>query len=167
MGITETFAYILAGDSPDNMEIVDSVLFTTYNYIQMNQYEEGTYYRIMIKMSHPLVLGDATYDRIYSNIVRCGGNDEPPIDPPVAINIDKIGDISAYPNPFGDEITIEFSINGTEAVAYEVVNTLGQIVIEGKDVECPIKLGSELNAGMYFVRLRAGDEVQTIKISKQ
>ncbi|MBO7481624.1 MAG: T9SS type A sorting domain-containing protein, partial [Bacteroidales bacterium] len=170
MGITETFTYLLAGDSPETLEVVDSVLFNTYNYIQMNQYEGGTYYRIMIKMSHPLVLGDEIYDRIYSNIVRCGGNDEPPIDPPdppVAITIDKIGEISAYPNPFGGEITIEFGINGTETVAYEVVNTLGQIVINGKVDESPIKFGTELNAGMYFVRLRAGDEVHTIKISKQ
>ena len=163
MGITETFTYLLAGDSPETLEVVDSVLFSTYNYIQMNQYEGGTYYRIMIKMSHPLVLGDVTYDRIYSNIVRCGGNDEPP----VTADELKVMDISAYPNPFNDEITIEFSINGAEMVAYEVVNALGQIVIEGKDVESPIKFGTELNAGMYFVRLRAGDEVQTIKISKQ
>lgn len=163
MGITETFTYLLAGDSPETLEVVDSVLFTTYNYIQMNQYEGGTYYRIMIKMSHPLVLGDEIYDRIYSNIVRCGGNDEPP----VTADELKVMDISAYPNPFNDEITIEFSINGAEMVAYEVVNALGQIVIEGKHVESPIKFGTELNAGMYFVRLRAGDEVQTIKISKQ
>ncbi len=163
MGITETFTYLLAGDSPETLEVVDSVLFNTYNYIQMNQYEGGTYYRIMIKMSHPLVLGDEIYDRIYSNIVRCGGNDEPP----VTADELKVMDISAYPNPFNDEITIEFSINGAEKVAYEVVNALGQIVIEGKHVESPIKFGTELNAGMYFVRLRAGDEVQTIKISKQ
>ena len=163
MGITETFTYLLAGDSPETLEVVDSMLFNTYNYIQMNQYEGGTYYRIMIKMSHPLVLGDVTYDRIYSNIVRCGGNDEPP----VTADELKVMDISAYPNPFNDEITIEFSINGAEMVAYEVVNTLGQIVIEGKHVESPIKFGTELNAGMYFVRLRAGDEVQAIKITKQ
>ncbi len=163
MGITETFTYLLAGDSPETLEVVDSVLFNTYNYIQMNQYEGGTYYRIMIKMSHPLVLGDEIYDRIYSNIVRCGGNDEPP----VTADELKVMDISAYPNPFNDEITIEFSINGAEMVAYEVVNALGQIVIEGKDVESPIKFGTELNAGMYFVRLRAGDEVQAIKITKQ
>ena len=163
MGITETFTYLLAGDSPETLEVVDSVLFNTYNYIHMNQYEGGTYYRIMIKMSHPLVLGDEIYDRIYSNIVRCGGNDEPP----VTADELKVMDISAYPNPFNDEITIEFSINGAEMVAYEVVNALGQIVIEGKDVESPIKFGTELNAGMYFVRLRAGDEVQAIKITKQ
>ena len=163
MGITETFTYLLAGDSPETLEVVDSMLFNTYNYIQMNQYEGGTYYRIMIKMSHPLVLGDEIYDRIYSNIVRCGGNDEPP----VTADELKVMDISAYPNPFNDEITIEFSINGAEMVAYEVVNALGQIVIEGKHVESPIKFGTELNAGMYFVRLRAGDEVQAIKITKQ
>ena len=163
MGITETFTYLLAGDSPETLEVVDSVLFNTYNYIQMNQYEGGTYYRIMIKMSHPLVLGDEIYDRIYSNIVRCGGNDEPP----VTADELKVMDILAYPNPFNDEITIEFSINGAEKVAYEVVNALGQIVIEGKHVESPIKFGTELNAGMYFVRLRAGDEVQAIKITKQ
>lgn len=167
MGIAETFTYLLAGDSPETLVVVDSVLFSTYNYIQMNQYEGGTYYRIMIKMNHPLVLGDEVYDRIYSNIVRCGGNDEPPIDPPVAISIDKIGDISAYPNPFGYEITVEFSVNGVETVDYEVINALGQIVIEGKDVESPINFGLELNSGIYFARLRVGDEVHTIKISKQ
>ena len=167
MGITETFTYILAGDSPETLAVVDSVLFSTYNFIQMNQYENGTYYRIMIKMSHPLESNGIIYDRIYSNIVRCGGNDEPPIDPPVAIDVDKISGISAFPNPFGDEITIEFSTNEYENVSFEVVNTLGQIVIEGKDATSPISLGTELKTGMYFVRLRAGEEVHTIKISKQ
>ena len=165
MGITETFTYILAGDSPETLEVVDSVLFSTYNYVQMNQYEGGTYYRIMIKMSHPLESNGIIYDRIYSNIVRCGGSD--PVDPPVMTEEFNISNISAYPNPFGDEITIEFNANETENVAYEVANTLGQIVIEGKDVTSPITFGSELKTGMYFVRLRAGDEIHTIKISKQ
>lgn len=165
MGITETFTYILAGDSPETLEVVDSVLFSTYNYVQMNQYEGGTYYRIMIKMSHPLESNGIIYDRIYSNIVRCGGSD--PVDPPVMTEEFSISNISAYPNPFGDEITIEFNTNETENVAYEVANTLGQIVIEGKNVTSPITLGAELKTGMYFVRLRAGDEIHTIKISKQ
>ncbi len=165
MGITETFTYILSGNSPETLEVVDSVLFSTYNYVQMNQYEGGTYYRIMIKMSHPLESNGIIYDRIYSNIVRCGGSD--PVDPPVMTEEFSISNISAYPNPFGDEITIEFNVNETENVAYEVANTLGQIVIEGKDVTSPITLGAELKTGMYFVRLRAGNEIHTIKISKQ
>ncbi len=164
-GITETFIYILAGDSPETLEVVDSALFSTYNYVQMNQYEDGTYYRIMIKMSHPLESNGIIYDRIYSNIVRCGGSN--PVDPPVMTEEFSISNISAYPNPFGDEITIEFNANETENVAYEVVNTLGQIVIEGKDVTSPISLGAELKTGMYFVRLSAGEEIHTIKISKQ
>lgn len=167
VGITETFTYILAGDSPETLEVVDSVFFSTYNYIQMNQYEGGTYYRVMIKMSHPLVLGDVTYDRIYSNIVRCGGNDEPPIDPPVAISIDKIGDISAYPNPFGDEITVTFNSADGESVSYEVIDALGRIVMVGTADGDTIIFGSELKAGIYVVRLHSGNEVHSLKISKQ
>jgi len=165
MGITETFTYILAGNSPETLEVVDSVLFSTYNYVQMNQYEGGTYYRIMIKMSHPLVVGTETYDRIYSNIVRCGGSD--PVDPPVMADESNLSNISAYPNPFGDAITIEFESNGFDNVEYEVVNAIGQIVVEDKNATSPIVIGSELERGFYIVRLRSGDEVYNLKISKQ
>jgi len=166
MGITETFSYILAGDSPDNMEIVDSVLFTTYNYIQMNQFEGGTYYRIMLKMSHPLVSGDVTYDRIYSNIVRCGGSDDP-VDPPVMAEESIISNISAFPNPFEDEITITFDVADDENVAFEVVDVLGRIVSTGNSSDSQIVFGSELKSGIYVVRLHVNDEIHTLKISKQ
>ncbi|MBO7652959.1 MAG: T9SS type A sorting domain-containing protein [Bacteroidales bacterium] len=166
VGITETFTYILAGDSPENLEIVDSVLFTTYNYVQMNQYEGGTYYRIMIKMSHPLVTEDATYDRIYSNIVRCGGSDDP-IDPPVMAEEFGISDISAYPNPFDDEITVTFNSADGKNVSYEVIDALGRIVLAGNANGDTIIFGSELKAGIYVVRLHSGNEVHSLKISKQ
>lgn len=169
VGITETFTYILAGDSPETLEVVDSVLFTTYNYVQMNQYEDGTYYRIMIKMSHPLVSENATYDRIYSNIVRCGGSDDPidPIDPPVMAEEFSISDISAYPNPFDEEITVKFNSADVENVTYEVIDALGRIVKEGNANGDTIVFGSELNAGIYVVRLHSGNEVHSLKISKQ
>ncbi|MBQ4474943.1 MAG: T9SS type A sorting domain-containing protein, partial [Bacteroidales bacterium] len=170
VGITETFTYILAGDSPETLEVVDSVLFTTYNYVQMNQYEDGTYYRIMIKMSHPLVTDDdASYDRIYSNIVRCGGSDDPidPIDPPVMAEEFSISDISAYPNPFDEEITIKFNSADVENVTYEVIDALGRIVKEGNANGDTIVFGSELKAGIYVVRLHNGNEVHSLKISKQ
>ncbi|MBR6067509.1 MAG: T9SS type A sorting domain-containing protein [Bacteroidales bacterium] len=170
VGITETFTYILAGDSPETLEVVDSVLFTTYNYVQMNQYEDGTYYRIMIKMSHPLVIDDdASYDRIYSNIVRCGGSDDPidPIDPPVMAEEFSISDISAYPNPFDEEITVKFNSADVENVTYEVIDALGRIVLAGNANGDTIVFGSELKAGIYVVRLHNGNEVHSLKISKQ
>ena len=131
----------------------------------MNQYEGGTYYRIMIKMSHPLESNGIIYDRIYSNIVRCGGSD--PVDPPVMADESNLSNISAYPNPFGDAITIEFESNGFDNVEYEVVNAIGQIVVEDKNATSPIVIGSELERGFYIVRLRSGDEVHNLKISKQ
>ncbi len=170
VGITETFTYILAGNSPETLEVVDSVLFTTYNYVQMNQYEDGTYYRIMIKMSHPLVTDDdASYDRIYSNIVRCGGSDDPidPIDPPVMAEEFSISDISAYPNPFDEEITVKFNSADVENVTYEVIDALGRIVLTGNANGDTIVFGSELKAGIYVVRLHNGNEVHSLKISKQ
>lgn len=170
VGITETFTYILAGDSPETLEVVDSVLFTTYNYVQMNQFEGGTYYRIMIKMSHPLVTDDdASYDRIYSNIVRCGGSDDPidPIDPPVMVEEYGISDISAYPNPFDEEITVKFNSADVENVTYEVIDALGRIVLAGNANDDTIVFGSELKAGIYVVRLHNGNEVHSLKISKQ
>lgn len=170
VGTTETFTYILAGDSPETLEVVDSVLFTTYNYVQMNQYEDGTYYRIMIKMSHPLVTDDdASYDRIYSNIVRCGGSDDPidPIDPPVMAEEFSISDISAYPNPFDEEITVKFNSADVENVTYEVIDALGRIVLAGNANDDTIVFGSELKAGIYVVRLHNGNEVHSLKISKQ
>lgn len=165
VGVNEVFTYLMAGESPETLEIIDSVLFSTYNYIQMNQYENGTYYRVMIKLSNPLVSEGITYDRIYSNIVRCGGTD--PVDPPVMADESSISNISAYPNPFGDAVTIEFENNGFENVEYEVINAIGQVVAEDKNATSPIIIGSELERGFYIVRLRAGNEIHNLKISKQ
>ena len=161
-GVTETFFYVLAGDSPESLEIVDSTLFSTYNYIQMNEYEYGTYFRIMIKMSHPCEPGDGhSYDRIYSNIARGGGSD-----PITSVMVSSIANISAFPNPFDNEITISFDRNYDVSVSCEVVNSLGQIVFSRIVADDKIVLGSELNPGVYYARLCAGSEVKVVKIEK-
>lgn len=97
--------------------------------------------------------------------MRCGGSDDP-IDPPVMAEEFGISDISAYPNPFDDEITLTFSADG-ESVSYEVIDALGRIVLAGNAGGDTIIFGSELNAGIYVVRLHSGNEVHSLKISKQ
>ncbi len=60
-----------------------------------------------------------------------------------------------YPNPFTTQLTVQLTAVST----ISVYNVLGQKLIEIKDVDGEIKIGSELKEGMYFLELRVNDVI--------
>ncbi|MFZ4401167.1 MAG: aryl-sulfate sulfotransferase [Bacteroidales bacterium] len=70
-------------------------------------------------------------------------------------------EIIAYPNPFSDKINI-MNKNGKED--YELTNVLGQLVWNGKQIELHNFSGIKL--GIYFLKIKFENSMQTIKLIK-
>jgi hypothetical protein len=80
--------------------------------------------------------------------------------------------LKAYPNPFGKRTTVVFSLPTTEQnVTLEVYNSLGNKVatlykgsVEANVTNSYVFDGSNLAAGMYFVRLLTSGGIQTFRL---
>jgi hypothetical protein len=73
-----------------------------------------------------------------------------------------------YPNPFTNEITITIESESPDPALITVYDLTGKFVSKSETVipNEGFNFGSELNAGMYIVFVRQGDQVQKVKIVK-
>ena len=71
-------------------------------------------------------------------------------------------DLKAYPNPFTEKVNVKSS---EKIESYELTDALGRVVWEGKQIENHNFGGIKL--GLYFLKLKIKDTIQTIKIQKQ
>ena len=79
-------------------------------------------------------------------------------------------DLNIYPNPTTDYATIDVSLTETQEVVVEVVNTLGQKVLNITTVfdagvnsfELPV---SKLNTGLYYVSVKVSGETVTKELN--
>ena len=76
-----------------------------------------------------------------------------------------ISEIKIYPNPVEDELLIGLPGNSTK-VKFEIVNSLGQIIITGKMNDREVINMSGMNAGLYFIRFDSKTFNQTLKFVK-
>lgn len=76
-----------------------------------------------------------------------------------------------YPNPFNPATTIEYSLEAMSQVQLRVYDSMGREVAELVNAFQPRGLyrtkfeGRKLASGIYFVELRAGDQVQKIQMT--
>lgn len=78
---------------------------------------------------------------------------------------------SVFPNPFENQTHIGFTLENRQNVSIEVYNLMGERIIRiadktyesGRHVET--FHAAELNAGIYFVKVKIGENVMTEKIS--
>jgi cyanophycinase-like exopeptidase len=71
--------------------------------------------------------------------------------------------VDVYPNPFSDHLNIKAQVKLEEIVMY---NTLGKVIPVTLDANNTIDT-SFLTVGIYFLKLKAGSTVQTLKIVKK
>ncbi len=90
----------------------------------------------------------------------------------VAKNNINVTDFTVYPNPAQNgEVNVKFGLKKSESVTVEIVNVLGETVSSinrGTLVagEQNMKLNVEnMNSGIYFVKVIAGNEVSTQRVS--
>ena len=72
----------------------------------------------------------------------------------------------AYPNPFGESITINFITPGDEEANVIVTDLAGRVVEKFRHEPGIIKTGETLPPGIYFVTIIQGEYYKTIKIVK-
>ena len=81
--------------------------------------------------------------------------------------------LQIFPNPFIDNLTISFELQNTAFVAIEIYNVVGAKVasIASTSMQAGKQSlywnGAALHEGIYFCRIKVGDEVFTQKIVKQ
>ncbi len=78
-------------------------------------------------------------------------------------NLNALAVVRAYPNPITSALTIELS-GTTETYDVELLNTLGQVVLSEKSKGKNLTLATEnLNAGVYFVKVKNHQPIKIIK----
>ncbi len=81
----------------------------------------------------------------------------------------KQNDFSLFPNPVKSLLTISSTINGITSIGYEIVDVLGKIVLQNENNasdKFTINV-SDLNSGIYFVRLRINNSIVVKKFVKE
>ena len=77
-------------------------------------------------------------------------------------NVAPTQSIQAYPNPFINKIGLKYL---TSKEDFQLINKLGQTIWSGKNIEH--QDFSSLNPGLYFLRIKTNQSIQTLKIIKQ
>ena len=86
--------------------------------------------------------------------------------PDAALSVDTFeqGEFSVYPNPVNDQLTIKSKVTVDQVTLY---NMMGQKVMQqqpnGLDVNMNL---AHLNKGIYFVEVKTGNHVKTVKVLK-
>lgn len=82
--------------------------------------------------------------------------------------------VRAYPNPFVDQITIEYSSAMEGTVLHTLTDARGQVVHQSQELSRPTKGphqlrvdGQLLPAGIYLYQVRVGSQVQTLRLIKK
>lgn len=89
----------------------------------------------------------------------------------LANNNTGIGVISLFPNPAAEEITLSFDLTKTSDVTIEVVSTTGQVLLVLNDVDVLntnyVLNVSEWSTGVYFVKVKTTDGINSIRFVKK
>ncbi|MFO7614735.1 MAG: T9SS type A sorting domain-containing protein, partial [Bacteroidales bacterium] len=112
---------------------------------------------------------------IYGNATGCNSPEEV-IEACETVSIEEIvarSDISFFPNPFTDHLTIEFNLPQSSTVTIQIFNAMGAKVAELHHGPLPAGQqqftwhAGDLPKGMYFYRLQAGGNNAVVKVIKQ
>ncbi|MGM0612585.1 MAG: T9SS type A sorting domain-containing protein [Bacteroidota bacterium] len=84
----------------------------------------------------------------------------------------SVNEVVAFPNPFKEDLTIEFEMNKNAPVEVELFNMVGDVLrqktINATAGENAIKFNTaSLTNGVYFYRFNAGDKIITRKLVKE
>jgi Secretion system C-terminal sorting domain len=83
---------------------------------------------------------------------------------------DRITVVQVFPNPSRNYFTLDIqTMNNTDGISIRVIDIAGRVV-EVKDNlrgSQALRIGNNLRAGMYFVQIRQGENVEQLKLLKQ
>jgi uncharacterized membrane protein len=84
----------------------------------------------------------------------------------VGVNTLAKENVKLYPNPVTSSFTIEIPSLNNEVYNVTIVDAMGRVVLEEKNINVSSKVIETvgLNNGFYFVRINSGSEVRVEKI---
>lgn len=83
--------------------------------------------------------------------------------------VNGVAAFSVYPNPSNGQFTVSITNTGSKTVSISIVNILGETVYTFSDNNCPDSVNKQINlenipAGIYFIKLDTGKDINTQKI---
>ena len=166
------YYYIFKGKTTAQMALIDSISgILSPMYIDTAFDGISAYYRIMIKLDrsiYPAVLKaeSGPYAQSLSNIVEYKTG--------TALDNNYIS-LSAYPNPFSKDVTVEFELSDGSDVRIEIINSIGQKTAEfsyaslsaGKN-SVTLDAGTfSISEGICYIRVIADNTISMLKCAYQ
>lgn len=85
-------------------------------------------------------------------------------------NVNSLNELNVYPNPTEGMVSIDFALKESQDVQLELYTITGQLLEQislGNSIAERLELDlKQYNAGMYFIKLRVGDQTYAKKIIK-
>jgi hypothetical protein len=80
----------------------------------------------------------------------------------------KQNDFMLYPNPAKSVLTIKSTLEGSATMDYDVIDVLGKTVIKNETTNLNFNINiSDLNSGIYFLRLKINNSIVVKKFVKE
>lgn len=80
----------------------------------------------------------------------------------------KQNDFMLYPNPAKSVLTIKSTLEGSASMDYDVIDVLGKTVIKNETTNLNFNINiSDLNSGIYFLRLKINNSIVVKKFVKE
>ena len=80
----------------------------------------------------------------------------------------KQNDFMLYPNPAKSVITIKSTLEGSATLDYDIIDVLGKTVIKNETTNLNFNINiSDLNSGIYFLRLKINNSIIVKKFVKE
>ncbi|MFL9844187.1 T9SS type A sorting domain-containing protein [Flavobacterium rhizosphaerae] len=134
------------------------------NEMEITALNEGAMLKSSLELYAPLDSEAATPEMMFANKAQSTNTINSTNFTLGTKSVISLGNITAYPNPVKDVLTISTK-NQVTVDSIEVYNTLGMMV-QGAHASATINLYA-LQAGIYMVKVKAGATTSTIKIIKE
>ena len=83
------------------------------------------------------------------------------------IPTDDTVDISAYPNPFNDELNVMISASDEADAEINLLDFTGQVIVTTKtQTNTPFQIRKKLNPGIYILQIKTKGIIRTFRINK-
>ena len=80
----------------------------------------------------------------------------------------KQNDFMLYPNPAKSFLTIKSTLEGSATVDYDVIDVLGKTIIKNETTNLNFNINiTDLNSGIYFLRLKINNSIVVKKFVKE
>jgi CHRD domain-containing protein/HYR domain-containing protein/type IX secretion system substrate protein len=83
---------------------------------------------------------------------------------------EKVTVVQVYPNPSRNYFTLDIqTMNNTDRISIRIIDITGRVVEARENLlgSQALRIGNNLRAGMYFVQIKQGDNVEQLKLLKQ